>query len=29
MENFAIMFFAALVGNLIGDFLYRKFGGDD
>lgn len=29
MENFCIMFLGALIGNLVGDFLYRKFGGDD
>ena len=29
MENFCIMFLGALVGNLIGDFLWRKFGGDN
>ena len=29
MENFCIMFLGALAGNLIGDFLWRKFGGDN
>lgn len=29
MEQFAIMFLGALIGNIVGDFLYRKFGGDD
>lgn len=29
IETFCTIFLGSLVGNIIGEFLYNKFGGDD